>query len=260
MSGSLQSPTGPLAAPLPPAEKGGVGAAGEAALYRPVKRFLEGLGYEVKGEICGCDLVARRGDEPAVIVELKLRFNLALVLQGVDRLAVSERVYLAVPRRPRTARGMAPDAPPLRRLCRRLGLGLILVGRDSVAILEEPVPYRPRPARKRAARLVAEFDRRQGDPNVGGRNRAPIVTAYRQDALSVARALAAANGPLRLGELRAMTGVADAGRILQRDVYGWFARLGRATYTLSDRGQAALGQFADAVAALAAAADRAFAG
>ena len=59
-------------------------------------------GYEVKGEVRGCDLVARRGDEPPVIVELKLRFNLALVLQGIDRLALSERVYLAVPR-PRRA-------------------------------------------------------------------------------------------------------------------------------------------------------------
>ncbi len=223
---------------------------GEAALYRPVKHFLERLGYEVKGEVRGCDLVARRGDEPAVIVELKLRFNLALVLQGVDRLAMSERVYLAVPRPSRAARGIMPDTPRVRRLCRRLGLGLILVGRDTVAVVEEPVPYRPRPARTRAARLIAEFERRAGDPNVGGRTRAPVVTAYRQDALRVARMLAA-TGPMRLADLRAMTGVADAGRLLQRNVYGWFARLARATYALSDRGHEALGQFADAVAALA---------
>ncbi|HEV8680745.1 MAG TPA: DUF2161 family putative PD-(D/E)XK-type phosphodiesterase [Stellaceae bacterium] len=239
--------------PDPPAVagEGRAGATGEAALYQPVKRFLEGLGYEVKGEVCGCDLVARRGDEPVLIVELKLRFNLALVLQGIDRLAVSDRVYLAVPRRPRTTRGVGPDAPPLRRLCRRLGLGLILVGRDSVSVIEEPVPYRPRRAPKRATRLIAEFDRRRGDLNVGGRNRAPIVTAYRQDALSVARALAV-NGPLPVRALRVMTGVTDAAHILQRDVYGWFARISRGTYRLSDRGFEALGQFTDAVEALAA--------
>jgi len=135
-------------------------------------------------------------------------------------------------------------------LCRRLGLGLILVGRDTVAVVEEPVPYRPRPARTRAARLIAEFERRQGDMNIGGRNRAPIITAYRQDALRVAGALAAL-GPMRLAQLRAATGVADAARILQRDVYGWFARVGRGIYAVSDRGRAALGQFAEAVAALA---------
>jgi hypothetical protein len=222
----------------------------EEALYRPVKRFLERQGYEVKGEVCGCDLVARRGGEPAVIVELKLRFNLALLLQGVDRLAVSERVYLAVPRPPRGRRAMAPEAAPIRRLCRRLGLGLLIVGRETVAVVEEPGPYRPRPARRRALRLVAEFDRRQGDPNVGGRRRVPLVTAYRQDALRVAHLLAA-NGPLPVRELRAATGVSAAARILQRNVYGWFTRLCRGTYALNEGGHAALGQFAEAVAALA---------
>jgi hypothetical protein len=226
----------------------------EATLYAPVKLFLERLGYEVKGEVRGCDVVARRGDEPPVIVELKLRFNLALVLQGIDRLALSERVYVAVPcarsRPGRSARGLVPDAPGVRRLCRRLGLGLLLVGGDRVAVVEEPVPYRPRPASQRAARLIAEFERRQGDMNVGGRRRTPVITAYRQDALRCARALAA-SGPMALAELRIATGVADAARILQRNVYGWFARLGRGTYRISDRGHEALGQFAEAVAALA---------
>jgi hypothetical protein len=135
-------------------------------------------------------------------------------------------------------------------LCRRLGLGLILVGRGTVAVVEEPVPYRPRPAHQRAARLILEFERREGDMNVGGQRRTPIVTAYRQDALRCARALAA-NGAMHLAQLRAATGVADAGRMLQRDVYGWFTRLGRGIYTLSDRGREALAQFAEAVAVLA---------
>jgi hypothetical protein len=30
----------------------------ETTLYEPVKRYLETLGYTVKGEVCGCDLVA----------------------------------------------------------------------------------------------------------------------------------------------------------------------------------------------------------
>lgn len=234
----------------PPPAGEGLTRDGETALYGPVKRFLEALGYEVKGEVCGCDLVARRGDEPPIIVELKLRLTLALVLQGIDRLAVSERVYLAVPRPPRTARGLMPDAPTVRRLCRRIGVGLLLVGRNGVAVIEEPVPYRPRPARRRAARLLSEFERRRGDPNVGGRNRAPIITAYRQDALRVARTLAA-QGVMRLPELRTATGVADAAPILQRNVYGWFTRVARGSYGLSSIGQAALERFADALAALA---------
>ncbi|MFW1410992.1 hypothetical protein ACEWAY_23975, partial [Vibrio parahaemolyticus] len=60
----------------------------ETALYAPVKRFLEGLGYDVKGEIGNCDIVALRDGEPPllVIAEHKLGFNLELVLQAVDRM------------------------------------------------------------------------------------------------------------------------------------------------------------------------------
>ena len=50
----------------------------ETSLYRPVKVFLEGLGFVVKGEVGGCDLVALKGDDLPVVVicELKLTFNL----------------------------------------------------------------------------------------------------------------------------------------------------------------------------------------
>ena len=228
----------------------------ETALYAPVKAFLERRGYEVKGEVRGCDLVARRGDEPLVVVELKLRLSLALVLQGVDRLALTERVYLAVPRpssQRRRSRGLAPDSPDIRKLCRRLGLGLLLVGPRSVEILEEPVPYRPRPAKLRALRLKGEFDRRLGDANIGGGVAAPIVTAYRQDALLCARALSR-SGPMRIGALRAAAGVPGAASILQRNVYGWFTRIDRGTYALSDGGGAALRRFAGAIPVLPAAA------
>ena len=44
---------------------------------------------------------------------------------------------------------------------------------------------------------------------------------------------------------------ANAARILQRNVYGWFVRVDRGIYGLSADGRAALGTFADAVAALA---------
>ena len=225
----------------------------EAALYSPVKQFLERQGYEVKGEVKGCDLVARRGDEPPVIVELKLRFNLPLVLQGVDRLALTERVYLAVPRPEQQARGgpLAPERPEIRKLCRRLGLGLILVGltRKSVEILEEPVPYRPRQAKSRALRLLDEFSRRVGDANVGGAVGVPLVTAYRQDALRCARVLAH-GGPMPVGSLRIAAGVPRAGRILQRNVYGWFDRIERGTYRLTPEGDQALSRFAEAIPAI----------
>ena len=93
-------------------------------LYRPIKAFLEGLGFVVKGEIGGCDLLALRGDDPPVVVigELKLSFNLELVLQGVDRAVACDEVWLAA-RLSTRERGRERDAR-FRNLCRRLGFGL----------------------------------------------------------------------------------------------------------------------------------------
>jgi len=48
----------------------------ESDLYAPIKRFLEAQGYAVKGEIGPCDVMAVRGDEAPVIVELKDRLSL----------------------------------------------------------------------------------------------------------------------------------------------------------------------------------------
>ena len=53
----------------------------ETQLYGPLKRYLEGLGYEVKAEVGHADVVAVRGDE-IVVVELKNAFSLALLRQA----------------------------------------------------------------------------------------------------------------------------------------------------------------------------------
>lgn len=197
----------------------------EVDLYPPVKAFLEQQGFEVKGEVGGCDVVAVRGDEPPVIVELKLRFTLGLVLQALDRLRVSETVYVAVPADVVRRRGIRP-------LCRRLGLGLLLVHgpRRAVEVAVEPGPYRPPRDRRRATRLLAEHTRRVGDPTPGGATRVPIMTAYRQEAIRVATVLAA--GPASVAAIRAEAAAPNAGRILARDPYGWFERVERGTYRL----------------------------
>jgi hypothetical protein len=220
----------------------------EADLYPAVKAFLEGQGYDVKAEVCGCDVVATRGDDPPVIVELKLSFGLALLLQGVDRLALTDRVYLAVTRpRGRQARRGSVRRRDVRDLCRRLGLGLMTIeparGAAGVEVVVDPLPYRPRRRAASLARLLGEHARRVGDPNRGGITRTPIVTAYRQEALRCAM-LIERGGRASLKALRETGLVPNAPRILQRDVYGWFRRLERATYALTDRARQDIGRFA----------------
>ncbi|MGF1628631.1 MAG: DUF2161 domain-containing phosphodiesterase [Kiloniellaceae bacterium] len=219
----------------------------EEELYEPVKAFLEGQGYAVKAEVRGCDLVARRGAEPPVIVELKKAFNLALLLQGIDRLAISEQVYLAFAA-PARAASWRHHRRSVLKLCRRVGLGLLMVHPEKALVepLLDPLPYQPRPNRKRQALLLKEFAQRVGDPNTGGQTRRPIVTAYRQNALRCATLLREL-GPTKVAVLAAATGVGSAGPILRRDVYGWFQRIDRGVYGLSPKGREALALFADVV-------------
>ena len=209
----------------------------ETALYLPVKSFLEKLGFTVKGEVGGCDLVALSGDDPPVVVigELKQSFNLELILQAVDRAAAADEVWLAA-KLSSTGKGRESDAR-YRNLCRRLGFGMLAVtDAGGVEVIVKPPTTAPRRNLKKRSRLIAEHNKRIGDPAMGGSTRAPIMTAYRQQALACASALS--DGPQRVRDLR--NHIPDAGKILLHNVYGWFDRAERGIYVLTDAGRAAL--------------------
>ena len=56
----------------------------------------------------------------------------------------------------------------VKKLCRHLGVGLMIVVKERVDILLDPVPYRPRKNTRRVGRMLGEHARRVGDPNRGG--------------------------------------------------------------------------------------------
>lgn len=217
----------------------------EADLYPGLKAFLEAQGYEVKSEIGACDIMALRGDEPPVIVEMKLSFSLALVMQGVARQALFEDVYLAVPQ---PKKGWPARYKDIVSLCRRLGLGLLAVSGERVEAHLDPGPYQPRRATARAGRLLREFQRRVGDPNHGGTTGVKRMTAYRQDALRCLSCLAP--GPLKASVVAKTAGVPKATNLMRADHYGWFERVSLGTYALSPKGQAALADNAEEIARL----------
>jgi len=209
----------------------------ETSLYVPVKRFLESLDFTVKGEVGGCDVVGLRDGEPLVVVicELKLQFNLELVLQAVDRAAACDEVWLAA-RMSARGKGREHDRR-FRALCRRLGFGLLAVsGKGDVELLLSPAALPPRRDPRRRSRLIEEHQRRRGDPTAGGSTRAPIMTAYRQDALACAAAMT--DSPKRPRDLKTVS--PRAASILLHNYYGWFARMERGVYALTELGQAAL--------------------
>jgi hypothetical protein len=210
----------------------------ETDLYPPVKRYLEGQGYTVKGEIADCDVVAVRPAEEPVVVELKLTLNLNVILQAVARQRMSSAVYVGVPR----------GCPILRsqrrhviRLFRMLGLGLLTVEpRRTDARVEailDPGAYRPRRSRQRVGRLLREFELRVGDPNAGGTDRRRgLMTAYRQTALRIARHLRR-RGPTKASDVAGALDEPRARKIMYDNVYGWFARPATGLYALSPRGR-----------------------
>ncbi|MGV1869143.1 DUF2161 domain-containing phosphodiesterase [Agrobacterium rosae] len=209
----------------------------ETSLYLPVKAFLETAGYSVKGEVSGCDLVGINGDEPPVVVicELKMTFNLEVILQAVDRAAMADEVWIAAKI---SAKGRGREADKrYRDLCRRLGIGMLGISdRGDVSIIVASISPMPRTNPKRRSRLVREHQKRRGDPALGGSTRKPVMTAYRQQALGCAAVLVA--GPLRVRDVRAS--VPEAGKILLSNVYGWFERLEKGVYGLTDAGRDAL--------------------
>ena len=215
----------------------------ETDLYPPVKSFFEAQGYEVKAEVNTCDVVAVNTQGETVIVELKKGFNLDLILQGVERLSLVDNVYIAAGFSGKIAKGSIwhKRRRGILKLCRRLGLGLMMVrlyasNPGKVDILLDPSPYKPRINSRKSARLKEEFKARVGDPNTGGATRAKIVTAYRQSAIKCAQLLAT-SGPLRARDVRDQAGVEKASVILRDNHYGWFERVDRGIYQLTDFGK-----------------------
>ena len=92
---------------------------------------------------------------------------------------------------------------------------------------------RARPVRQE--RLLGEFTKRVGDPNLGGADRRKgIITVYRQRAVAIARFLRQ-HPPAKASLLRRRFEIGRQGH-LYRDVYGWFEHVSRHVCPLS-RGQ-----------------------
>jgi hypothetical protein len=217
----------------------------ESDLYPPLKRVLEAMDFEVKGEVEDCDVVAIRGKEAPVVVELKRSINLTALLQAVDRFAYSPNVYVGVPR---DVSALRKERKRILKLFRRLGLGLILIDpggtrKSAVEIVLDPVPSAPRPNKKRTARLMKEFHTRIGDTIPGGsRAQGARLTAYRQRAIRIAAHLEKV-GPKKASVIAAELSEPTARDVLYRNVYGWFLGEGKGIYRLSERGAVELGEW-----------------
>jgi len=119
-----------------------------------------------------------------------------------------------------------------------------------VEIYADPGPYRPRKSKQKKASLLSEFERRIGDPNEGGSStKQGRMTAYRQDALRCLGKLSI-DGPSKASDVAKATEVSNARQIMYDDHYGWFTRIDKGIYNLTDKGSEAVGTYADTLKTL----------
>lgn len=210
----------------------------ETDLYKPVHDYLEGLGYNVQGEVKGCDLAALMDDD-IVVVELKTSFNLKLLAQAVKRQRAADSVYVAIPR-PKGGAGTA-GWRDMCMLLRRLELGLITVATDKEEGQVE-VHFHPntfdrlksaRSNKKVRHHIIEETISRSGQYNTGGSNRKKLITAYREQAIHIACCFMK-YGRLSPAQLKKMGTCTKTPNILRDNHYGWFSKVSYGIYELNN--------------------------
>ena len=209
----------------------------EKELYIPVKKYFERKGYKIKGEVKDCDIVGING-ETILIVELKRNFNLKLIYQAMERQKITNLVYVAIPR-PKNFK--AKKFNPMFELLKKLNIGLIVVSfgekRTLVQIISDPVQKNQKTGiiYSKKNDIIYEFNGRKGDFNIGGKNKTKIITAYREKSIEIAcflEIIKKSSG----ANLKKLGCDKNSTSIMYKNFYGWFSKLSKGIYTLSEKG------------------------
>ncbi|XMB72070.1 DUF2161 family putative PD-(D/E)XK-type phosphodiesterase [Mycoplasmatota bacterium WC30] len=206
----------------------------EKDMFKPIKEYLNGLGYDVKAEVLNVDIMAKK-DDIVLIVEMKKSLSMKLLYQGCNRQRLYDNVYLAI---------FNPGYKIIRsknfreklHLLHRLRLGLIVVDveKNKVEVLLDPKEYAFRQNSKKKKLLMKEFDERKTSVNIGGSTGVKIITVYREQAIEIAMTLK--SGPLSTKEIIELTNNKKATHILYKNFYHWFEKIDRGIYKLTELG------------------------
>ncbi|NLN64209.1 MAG: hypothetical protein GX144_02145 [Clostridiaceae bacterium] len=212
----------------------------EVDLYNPVRHYFEALGYTVNSEVVHCDVTAVK-DNVLVVIEMKTSLNLDVILQATQRQKISDFTYIAIPKNSNAMRRKRWQH--ICHLLRRLELGLLLVtvGKQKFFVEEviQPVLFdRSKSissAKRKRKTVIHEIQERHGDYNTGGSHRKKLVTSYRETAIQIAVVLKE-HGPCSIKRIKEIGNLPDkTGRILSDNFYGWFEKVKRGVYQLSDK-------------------------
>jgi hypothetical protein len=219
----------------------------EIDLYKPIQTYFVREGYEVYGEVKDCDIVAVKNEE-LVVIELKLTLSVELLLQAVKRQRITDKVYVAIPKSKNRLNSKRWTEKC--HLIRRLELGLIVVSnpgkRGKAEIIFEPTPFQRRKNKLKREAILKEINGRSADYNVGGSNRTKIMTAYKENCIQIASYLENL-GPLSPRKLIQLGTGKNTSSILTKNYYGWFERIKRGTYVITEKGKEELNEYPELV-------------
>ena len=218
----------------------------ESDLYQPIKEYLDSLGYDTKGEVKDCDITAIKDDE-LIVVELKKGFTIELLYQAIERQKIADSVYVAIPLPKRGYKN--PHYKDMVTLCKRLEIGLILVGFTTNGKAQIDIAVNIRKNIKKRMAVISEHNGRIGSINTGGVNRRKIMTVYKEQSLTIARILAE-NGELSAREIRKFCGYEKTSSILRMNYYKLFKKIGakgHCTYRITDIGLKMLDEYKDLI-------------
>lgn len=222
----------------------------EEDLCKPVSEFLMAQGYSVRSEVNYCDITALR-DSELIVVELKRNLTVELLAQAVNRQKAADLVYVAVPKPKRL--NYNSKWKDTYHLLRRLELGLMLVSfkgkKAFVEVAIDPQPFDREKSKsmgkKRREAILREIKGRYADLNVGGSTRKKLVTSYRENAIFIACCIQI-QGPLSPKALRELgTDSKKTTSILSENHYGWFEKVSRGVYSITEEGKKSLEEYKD---------------
>ena len=214
----------------------------ESDLFEPIKKYLEAGGYKVRAEVKDCDITATKGDE-LIIIELKLSANLQLFIQATNRQYITDSVYVAIPKPTQRSK---KHWKGILHILKRLELGLIFVDVDNpvnpVEVVFHPIEFQRRKFKHRKRAIIKEAESRSLNLNVGGSNKKKIITAYKENAIQIAVELKII-GVTSAKILREYDSGKKTLSILYSNFYGWFQRIDRGIYGITQKGEKELNNF-----------------
>lgn len=209
----------------------------ETDLFEPIKKYFVKKGYKVEGEVKNCDIICLKNEE-IIAIELKKRFNLKVLYQAMERKAFSNYVYIGI-ERPKNFR--KKEVKNMLKILEKMEIGLITVAMDSPTknveiVLEANFKKIYTKSRKRKT-ILNEIDNRKLESNLGGSStkNKNILTAYREKAIYIAcvlEILEKASGK----QIKEITKIENSTAILRGNHFGYFKKIERGTYVLSETG------------------------